>query len=187
MAATTQIVKGKKKWFTVLTPESFKSKEILDITAYEPQQLTGRPVEVNVMVLTGSPKDQQRKLVFKITGTQGEKATTEPWRYLLIDSFIQRATRKYKERFIHVQTADTKDGRKVTVKWLALGIKKLHHPVRAQLLHILDAQAKDKISKIPFGELFVPANVDKLTMEIKKELRIIYPLDKLLVWKLSVI
>ena len=187
MATKPVVTKAKKKWFTVLAPEQFRNKEIVDVTAFEPQQLTGRPVEVNVMLLTGLPKDQQRKLIFRITGTQGEKAVTEPWRYLLVDSFIQRSARRYKERFVHVIRVPTKDGKTIELKWLAFGVKKLHHPVRAELLNKLTAQTKDKVEKIPVGELFIPATLDKLSTDIKKELRIIFPLDKLLVWKLAII
>ncbi len=187
MVTKATVTKAKKKWFTVLAPEYFKNKEIVDITAFEPQQLVGRPVEVNVMMLTGSPKDQQRKLIFRVTGTQGEKAITEPWRYALVDSFIQRSSRRYKERFVHVLNVQTKDNKTVIIKWVAMGVKKLHHPVRAELMVKLTAQTKDKIGKIPCGELFTPLALDKLSADIKKELRLIFPLDKLLVWKLAVI
>ena len=187
MATKPVVTKAKKKWFTVLAPEQFKNKEIVDVTAFEPQQLVGRPVEVNVMLLTGSPKDQQRKLIFRITGTQGEKAVTAPWRYMFVDSFIQRSSRRYKERFVHVLRMPTKDGKTVEIKWVAFSVKKLHHPVRADLMDKLTAQTKDKIGKISVDELFTPMALDKLSMDVKKELRIVYPLDKLFVWKLAVI
>lgn len=186
MAVAKNIVRGKKKWFTVLAPEVFKSKEIVDITAYAPEELKGRPVEVNLMQLTGLPKDTQRKLILKITDTRGEKAITEPWRYYLIESFIQRSGRRYKEKFINVLKVKSKDGRNITVKWMALGVKKLHHPVRADLLNKISEFTNTAFPQYNFAELFVPSNIDKLASDIKKETRLIFPLDKIIIWKMEV-
>ena len=181
----TGIVRGKKKWFTVLAPDVFKSKEIVDITAYEPGELKGRPVEVNFMQLTGLPKDMQRKLILKIIDTRGEKALTEPWRYSLIESFLQRSGRRYKEKFISVLEAKTKDNRNVIVKWLALGEEKLHHPVRADLLKKISEFTNKVFPQYNFADLFVPTNIDKIAIEAKKETRTVFPLDKIIIWKLE--
>lgn len=187
MAIKAGVVRGKKKWFTILAPEIFKSKELVDITAYEPGELKGRPVEINLMQITGSPKDQQRKIILKILDTRGEKVLTEPWKYSLIESFIQRSGKRYKEKFISVLRVSSKDNRMVEVKWLCMGVKKLHHPVRAQLLRKIDELTKKVFSQYSFADIFVPANLDKIGADVKKETRTIYPLDKVLVWKLSAI
>lgn len=185
MVAKQGIVRGKKRWFTVLAPEVFKSKEVVDITAYTPEELKGRPVEVNLMQLTGLPKDAQRKLVLKITDTRGDKAITEPWRYYLIESFIQRSGRRYKEKFIHVLKVKSKDGRNLIVKWMALGIKKLHHPVRADLLEKIAEFTNKTFSQYNFADVFILSNIDKLAMDVKKETKSIFPLDKIIIWKLE--
>lgn len=186
MVVAKGVARGKKKWFTVLAPEIFKSKELVDITAYEPNELRGRPVEINFMQLTGLPKDMQRKLVLKITDTRGEKVLTEPWKYYLIESFIQRSGRRYKEKFVSVLNVKTKDDRKVTVKWMALGTKKLYHSARAELLRKIAELTAKILPQYTSAELFTPVNLDKISMEIKKETKTIFPLDKILVWKLEV-
>ena len=186
MAATKNIVRGKKKWFTVIAPEIFKSKELVDITAYEPNELKGRPVEISLMQLTGLPKDMQRKLILKIVDTRGEKAITEPWRYYLIESFLQRSGRRYKEKFILVLKTKSKDGRNIIIKWMALSIKKLHHPVRADLLRKITEFTNNTLPQYNFAELFIPGIIDKLASDVKKETRLIFPLDKIIVWKMSV-
>jgi len=186
MAAAKQgIIRGKKKWFTVTAPDIFKSKELVDITAYEPNELKGRPVEVSMMQLTGLPKDAQRKLIIKIIDTRGEKAVTEPWRYYLIESFLQRSGRRYKEKFIHVLKTKSKDGRKIIVKWMALGVKKLHHPVRADLLKKITEFTNAVFPQYNFAELFIPGTIDKLASDVKKETRNIFPLDKIIIWKMN--
>lgn len=186
MAKTAGIIRGKKKWFTVLAPDTYKSKEIVDITAFEPGELKGRPVEVNMMQLTGLPRDMQRKLILKIIDTKGEKAVTEPWKYALIESFLQRSGRRYKEKFISVLKTRSKDGRNLIVKWLALGVKKLHHPVRADLLVKIAAATNEIFPQYNFADIFVPTALDKIATDVRKETKAVFPLDKIMIWKLEV-
>jgi|SRR3989344_1313216 len=185
--ATQKIIKGKKKWFTVVAPEIFKSKELVDITAYNPEELKGRLVEISMAQITGSPKDMQRKIVFKIFDTRGEKVLTTSSKYFMIESFIQRSGRRYKERFIHVLKIPSKDGKTLEIKWLAMGVKKLHHPIRAALLNKITEQAKEIFAKYNAEDIFLPINLDKISDEVRKATRTIYPMDKLLVYKLKVL
>jgi len=186
MAVTKGVIKVKKKWFTVLAPVIFKEKELSEIAAFEPQNLIGRPAEFNLMQITGIPKDQQKKVIFKIIDTRGEKAITIPWRFYLIESFLQRSSRRFKEKFIYVTDVKTKDGKTATIKMMAMAVRKLHQPVRASLLKKLAQQISEKVPELTSDELFTPANIDKLASDLRKELKQIFPLDKLLVWKLSV-
>ena len=110
----------------------------------------------------------QRKLVLKIVDTRGEKVLTEPWKYLLIESFLQRAGRRYKEKFIHVLNAKSKDGRKIIVKWMALGVKKLHHFVRADLLKKITEFTNSILPQYNSADLFVSTTIDKLAADLKK-------------------
>ncbi len=180
-------VKPKKKWFGVLAPEIFNSTEISEVTAFEPENLIGRPVELNLMQITGNPKDQQKKLILKIIGTKGEKAITEPWRYLLVESFIQRTARRYKTRVTLVYSIKTADDKTARIKLFVLIVKDIHQRVRASMIKKIEELIREKVSKTKAHELFMPATIDKISNEIKKEIRKIYPADKFLICKLSLV
>ncbi len=182
-----KIVKRKKKWFTVVAPEIFKNREISEIPAFEPDDLISRFVEVNLMQVTGVPKDQQKKMLLKITEVKGEKVYTVPSKYYLIYSFIQRSSRRFKEKFISVLKLKTKDNKTIKIKFNIMAEKKLHQRVRAQILEELEARAREKISEINSDNLFIPLTLDKLAAEIRKEIRSVYPINKLLIWKLTLI
>src|SRR3989344_2655780 len=107
---------GKKKWFTVVAPEIFGKNELVEITAYEPNELLNRPVELNFTQISGNPKDQSKKLILKITSTQGDRALTEPWHFYLMESFIGRTGRRFKEKFHYVVKTDSKDHKKWVIK-----------------------------------------------------------------------
>ncbi len=179
-------LRGKKKWFTVLAPEIFKSKEVVDITAYEPQELVGRPVELNYSQLTERPKDQYKKLILKITDTRGEKAITVPWRYYLVDSFVQRLGRKYNERVYEVVKEKSKDGKMAGIKIFIMATKDLRHSVRANLLKTARGWLAKEIADRNAYDLFIADEIEKLSDGLRDRVKKIYPVDKILVWKISV-
>ena len=51
-----KVRKGKKKWFPVKAPEIY-NKALPEITAYEPAELVGRRITINMKELTGSSRD----------------------------------------------------------------------------------------------------------------------------------
>jgi len=184
---TKLATKMKKKWFMVLAPEIYKNTEIAEITAFEPQNLVGRSVQVSLMKITGIPKDQHKKVVFKIKDTQGEKALTEPWKLLLQEGFIQRASRRFKERILTILKIKAKDGKTVKLKLVTLVVSKLPRAVKTDLAKKIEASTREKVSKLPSSDLFAPMALDKLSMELKKEIKTIYPVNRIVVWKLTVI
>ncbi len=180
-------LRGKKKWFTVLAPEIFRSKELVDITAYEPKDLIGRPVEVVMSQLTERPKDQYKKLILRITDTRGEKAITEPWRFYIVESFMQRSARKYKERLYFVPTLQSKDKKNVKIKLFVLAVNKLHHSVRADTITALTKKLTEFVADSNAYDLFISETIDKLGDVLREEVKKICPADKIFVWKISVI
>lgn len=181
----TKLIKPKKKWFTAVAPKIFKSAEVTEIAAFEPKNLVGRCIQVNMSQVTGVPKDQHKKLILKITDTRGEKALTEPKNYFLQEGFVQRASRRFKERVIAVKYLKTNDKKTIKVKLIILILNKLPRTLKSQLTKKLDSMLKEKISKTDSEHLFVPANLDKLTIDLKRELKQIYPVNRVLVWKLT--
>jgi small subunit ribosomal protein S3Ae len=179
-------LRGKKKWFTVLAPELFNSKELVEITGYETKELVGRPVEINLAQLTERPKDQYKKLILKIVDTKGEKAITVPWKFYIAESFVQRTARRYKERLYETIELQSKDNKKVGIKFFILAVKRLHHSVRADILRLTEKMLAEAIASSGAFELFTSESTEKLTNEITKEIRRIYPIDKLLIWKIFV-
>ncbi|MEM2874171.1 MAG: hypothetical protein QW063_01870 [Candidatus Nanoarchaeia archaeon] len=186
MAAGKQ-AKGKKKWFTVLAPVLFGSKELAEIPAYESAELQKRFVEVTGQMLTGLPKDINRKYLLRITEIKGDKVATIPAKYYVTESYIQRSARKYKDRFIYVLNATTKDEKQVRIKLNFFNAKKLHHSVRGEVLRRSKAFIETAIKELDSVKVFEPATVDKISTDLRKALTGIYPIDKIFVAKLALV
>ena len=161
MAAGKQL-KGKKKWFTVVAPQLFNSKEIADIPAYSAEELQHRFVEATGQMLTGLPKDANRKYQLQIIETKADKAATAPAGYYLTEGFVQRFARRYKDRFVYVLTVGTKDGKQVRFKWFFLNVKKLHHSVRGEILRQTKNLTTDAAKEFDSVKIFEPAAIDKI-------------------------
>jgi len=181
----TRTTKPKKRWFSVIAPEIFKHTEVGEVAAAEQNQLIGRTIEVNASKLTDSPKDQHRKLVLQISELVGDKVKTTVKRTFILDNYIQRTSRKYKEKFIIVPTLPSKDG-SIKMKVLVMAVKKLHQKVRATILHNMTASLTDKVAKTTIADLFLPSTLERISGELKNEVKTIYPIEKVIVWKTEV-
>ena len=62
--------KGKKRWFTAIAPELFNKQELGEVAAFEPKNLPGRVLDMNLMMITRSPRDQSKKIIFEIVDTK---------------------------------------------------------------------------------------------------------------------
>lgn len=185
MAKQTKIIKAKKKWFAVIAPEIFKHKEVGDVIAFEQAELIGRTIEVSAAKLTDVPKDQHRKIILQISDVIGDKVTSVVKRMFFLDNYVQRTSRKYKERFIIVPTLPSKNST-VKIKVLVMAVKKLHQKVRATLIHNITASLTDKIANTTTDELFLPSTLERISGELKNEVKTIYPIEKIIIWKIEV-
>ncbi|MBI2041130.1 MAG: hypothetical protein HYT16_03425 [DPANN group archaeon] len=177
---------GKKKWFTVLAPEVFGKNELVEITAYEPNELLSKPVELNFAQISGNPKDQSKKIILKLIETQGDRALTEPWRFYLQDSFVGRTGRRYKEKFHYVARSVSKDKKNVIVKIYVMTSKKLHQSARADIIRIIDSKTKAFLTNVDAFDFFRQDVMENLAGELRKDIRKVYPVDKVFIWKVAV-
>jgi len=181
----TTIRKGKKKWFTAIAPELFNKQELGDVTAFEPKNLLGRVLNINMMAITRSPRDQSKKMIFKIIDVKGDQAITEAKKYYLLDSYVQRISRRYKSRFNPVFYVKTKDDQKLKVKGYILLNNKVPVTLRSKLIAGVKESLTKKFAKQPISLAFDPMFLAKISDEVKKEHKKLYPVSKVYIWKLS--
>ena len=186
MAETKAVAKVKKHWFTVLSPDVFGKKELADMPAVSAESTVKKLVDVSGQMLTGLPRDLNKKYKLLIVEAVGDKLRTEPQSYYLAESFIQMTARRYKDRFIYVVKSATKDSKTATIKLFFLNLKKMHHSERGAIL----AKTKEFIIKeakeTEAAKLFDPNIIDKITTDLRKALSEIYTVDKILLTKLLI-
>ena len=183
MVETKAVVKVKKRWFTVLAPELFNKKEIADISAISADAAVGKFVDIAGQMLTGLPRDLNKKYKLKLVQAVGDKIQAKAVAYYLADSFVQRTARRYKERFLYVVKATTKDNTNVTLKLFFLNLKKLHHSERGALIAKTKEFVVNEVKNLEAEKLFDPNTMEKLANDLRKALADIYTVDKILLTK----
>lgn len=185
MAETKLVTKVKKKWFTVLAPENFGKKEISDISAVSAESAVSKIIDVPGQMLTGTPRDMNKKYKLRLTEAVGDKIQTKPIAYYLADSFVQRTARRYKERFLCVTKVVTKDNSNLIAKLYFLNVRKLHHSERGALIAKTKEWLAQEVKTIDYANLFDVVVLEKLTNDLRKVLTDVYSVDKILLTKLN--
>jgi small subunit ribosomal protein S3Ae len=186
MAETKAVAKVKKRWFTVLSPDVFGQKELADIPAISAESVVKRLVDITGQMLTGLPRDLNKKYKLQIVEAVGDKLRTESQSYYLAESFVQRTAKRYKDRFLFVVKGATKDNKIATVKLYFLNLKKLHHSERGAILAKTKEFLANEVKETEAPKLFDPNIIDKITTDLRKALSEIYTVDKILLTKLLV-
>ena len=181
-----KVRKGKKKWFPVKAPSTY-SKELPQITAYDPSELVGRNILISMKELTGSSRDSNVNAKFEIVKVQGDTAVTESRGLFVQDSQISRISRRARTRVVFVFYAKDKEGKKIKFKILLTSKNPLSTIVQNELRLLSEALIEKSVKKMTAENIFTIDTSKKLTAELKKQAKPIYPLNDVIIWKASVL
>ncbi len=115
------LAKGKKKrWFPITATKMFNEMIIGEIPAYEPEDLVGKTITVNMMFLTNDPKKQNNRISFRIVQVDEGKTVTEVYECKILPSHVRRLVRRGKTRLDDSIVLKSKDGVNARYKPLTL-------------------------------------------------------------------
>jgi small subunit ribosomal protein S3Ae len=181
-------VKTKKKvWHKVLAPAIFGKKEIGESYLTSAEQAKGRPLRVNLKDLTGSMRDQNVYVSFKISKWQGTTLETVPMGYELTPQFVKRMVRKNCNKLEDYFTLKTKDGKSVIVKTLMLTLHKVPRSTRSSLRLGLQKTLTEEFAKNNFETVLNLLVGNKIQYPAKKKLAKIYPMKEVAVRKMILV
>lgn len=106
----------KKKWFPVIAPGLFREQVIGEIHLYESSAMKGRSMNVNMMNLTGNPRNQQINVLLRITDVKEGKGLTEVLGYEMMPSGVRRIVRRGRTKVGDSVVVATSDNKKVRIK-----------------------------------------------------------------------
>lgn len=175
--ASQKIIKRKKKWFALVAPPEFNNLFLGDTPAFEPENVIGRTIVVNLMTLTKDPKKQSYNVTFKIKEVKNSEAQTECIRYELPTVHIKRLVKKSKEKLDDAFQIESKDNVKAMFKPLyvtkAMVQKSKLTLLRRKTREFVTALAKEKT----FSELMMMVISTELQKTLRNELKKVYPLS----------
>tara|TARA_Y100000310_G_C20640028_1_gene793376 strand:- start:294 stop:950 length:657 start_codon:yes stop_codon:yes gene_type:complete len=176
----SKIKTKKKKWFPIFAPKFMGHKEIGETYLDNPEPAIGRTLKVNLKELTGSFRDQNIYVSLRIKEVTGNNLQTEVIGYAYMPFFIKKLTRRSTGKIDDSFVLETKEGKKVRLKPLAITInpvnKSVKTTIRKRLLQLLAVEVK----KLPMDVLISELLKYKIQMDLKNKLKKIYPVREVI-------
>ncbi len=168
--------RAKKKWFPIVGKGEFDKIKLGESHVNSAKDLVGKHLKINLMVLTNDPKKQSASLMFKVTSVEGDTGVAEIIGYQMSTSHVRRVVRKAIRRIDDSFTAQSIDNVTFTIKPLLI----TRHSTNKGTASLLRKRAKEVISqsfqKMKSDEVFLQVISNRLQMDLKSDLKKIYPI-----------
>lgn len=170
------IIKGKKgkKWCSIISKD-FRGQILGETLAYSEKDLVGRKLEYNLMNLTGDPKKQNAKLVFKINNFVQDKANTEIEAYYLVNAYIKRLMKKGINKVEDSLILKGKDCN-LRVKPFLLTKNKVSKSIVKSIRKDMKEFLNKEMEKQSFLDIINNVISNKIQRSLREKLNKIYPL-----------
>lgn len=167
----------KKKWVPIIAPKILREAGIGESFVMKPETLVGKTIECNLMAITGDMKKQHTSVKFRIESINDAKAKTSIISYKLSPATIKRGVRRKRDRIDIVIQGKTKDGNIVVIKLILITRNNTANSVLTAIRKKTNDLLKGHIPTQSFEELMNDVLSFKIQHELKKQLKIIYPLS----------
>ncbi len=172
----TEKQRARKKWIPIFASGEFDKIKLGESYVHSAKDLLHKQLTLNLMTLTNDPKKQSVNVVFCVNHIEGDCGVADLIGYRMNMAHVRRVVRKGVGRLDDSFTLQSKDNMTFVVKPLLIARYKMKGSVatairkktREHLHHVFQSLKRDGI--------FLSAISNKLQMDLKSELRKIYPL-----------
>ncbi len=176
-----------KRWYTVYAPPLFGNSEVGETLASDPELLKGRKIETTLREVTGDFTQQHVKLYFQIYDVKGDKAYTRFTGHDLTRDYVRMHVRRGTTRVDAIVNVTTADGYVIRVHALAFTIQRV---ATSQIKAIRKAMTKvitETAKRSNFSGFIHETILGKLSADIHKEVKLIYPIKKIEIMKTKIL
>jgi small subunit ribosomal protein S3Ae len=177
MATDTKI---KKKIFAkIIAPKIFQELVIGESPVTDARLLLGRKMKLNLMGISGDPKDQNAQIKLEINSLKGaDSVGAEILGYTLLPAFVRRLVRKEKCRVDDCFNVVTSDGKNVIIKPFLLTINIVPNSVLTSLRKKAAELIRAEALKFTYENFLLEIMNHKLQEKVRKDLNKVYPLKQ---------
>ncbi len=176
-----------KKWYTVYAPALFGNCEIGETLALNPEDLIDRTMETTLRDVTGDFTQQHVKLYFQINDVKGDKAYTRFIGHDLTRDYIRMHVRRGTTRVDIIADVETSDGYDVRIRALSFTTQRVaasqHKAIRDAMRKVVSETA----NRSAFSGFVHEMILGKLSADIYKEVKLIYPVKKIEIMKSKIL
>ena len=176
-----------KNWYQILAPAEFNRANIGETLADEPGKLIGRIIEATLGDITGDWTKQNTKMIFRIEEVGGNSAYTSFLGHELTKDYMRSLVKRRTTKIDANLVVTTKDGFKLRLKPLVFTVKRARTSQIESIRKIMVATVIARSKELTFNELVADTVNGKVSAEIYKATKNIYPLRRAEVAKSEVI
>jgi len=176
-----------KQWYKVLAPEMFGRAPVGETTSYDPDKVVGRVIETTLGDLTNNFSKQNTKLRFRVDKVAGDSAYTRFVGHEMTTDYIRSLVKRRTSRIDAIVDVTTTDGFEVRVKPSCFTVKRARANQVKSIRELSKQVVLTKASGLDLNQLIQEVVLGKLSLDIYKEAKAVYPLRRVEVRKTEIV
>jgi small subunit ribosomal protein S3Ae len=175
-----------KQWYKVISPEMFGRSPVGETVAYDPEKVVGRIIETTLGDLTNNFSKQNTKLRFRVNRVAGDSAYTKFVGHEMTTDYIRSLVKRRTSRIDSIIDVATTDGYQVRVKPSCFTVKRARANQVKSIREISRNVIIEKAKGLDLNQLIQDVVNGKLSLDIYKEAKMVYPLRRVEVRKTQI-
>lgn len=177
----------KKKWYTIVAPKEFDSKEIGETPVEKIKLLEGRIINSNLGDLTAQRQKRHISISFKINKVEGLKAYTTLVGHQTNISYLGRVIRRRSSKIETVQNVTTKDKKTVKIKTVAITARRAKNRQKTAIRHMMVDLVSKAAKKKEYSQFMQEVIFGAVSSKIFNDAKKIFPLKRVEIVKSRII
>ncbi len=176
-----------KQWYKVISPEMFGRSPVGETISNDPERIVGRVIETTLGDLTNNFSKQNTKLRFRVDRVAGDSAYTKFMGHEMTTDYIRSLVKRRTSRIDAIVDVTTTDGYQVRVKPSCFTVKRARANQVKSIREISKQVILQKASGLDLNQLIQEVVLGKLSLDIYKEAKMVYPLRRVEVRKTEIV
>lgn len=176
-----------KLWYKVVSPEMFGRAPFGETIANDPERIVGRVVETTLGDLTNNFSKQNTKLRFRVDRVAGDSAYTKFLGHEMTTDYVRSLVKRRTSRIDAIVDVTTTDGYQVRIKPSCFTVKRARANQVKSIRELSRKVILEKSKSLDLNQLIQDVVLGKLSLDIYKEAKMIYPLRRVEVRKTEIV
>ena len=176
-----------KLWYKVVSPEMFGRSPFGETIANDPERIVGRIVETTLGDLTNNFSKQNTKLKFRVDRVAGDSAYTKFLGHEMTSDYLRSLVKRTASRIDAIVDVTTTDGYQVRVKPSCFTVKRARANQVKSIRELSKKVILERSKSLDLNQLIQDAVGGKISLDIYKEAKMIYPLRRVEVRKTEIV
>ncbi|HLE06219.1 MAG TPA: hypothetical protein VI790_02620 [Candidatus Nanoarchaeia archaeon] len=178
---------AKKRWFTIISPKIFGSKELGETMSDDPKKVKGRVLTTNAKELTNDFKRSHISIKLLVKEVVDDNALTEISGYAVSRPYLQRLVHKGMSSIAIVEDVTTSDNQKIRVKCTAVVNGKIQTTKKKLIRERFISESSRMFSEMTLDNIVFIASTNKIQKMLVTKLKKVHPLRFVEIKKIDVL